>query len=470
MKSLLVGHESFRNVSQPAVLLLLTLFISATACTVPKLSTSTPTVIILSPASGSDLREGAEVVVQSTSTDAGGVARVELVVDNVVVHADAVSPAKNQVTLAQSWQATQGTHIIQVRAYNSTGTVSSPVAVSVTVTQSLVPTATATLPVPTPTPLAISPTLTTTACIDNAVFVADVTVPDRTLLAPGQPFNKVWRVRNTGCEWGEGYQLVFASGEAMTATRAFPLPSTPNAQTADLTIAMTAPTTPGTHSGIWRLRNANGQLFGTIVTVIIQVPGSTSPTTSVSTPCSGTPIVSSFTATQRIIPVFGSTTLTWGPVSNADHVQIDQGIGDVGTPGSINVAPTTSTTYTLTAFCGSQTATAQTRVVLPFAILGSVTSADTGDYTGACPKTVTFSGTITANDEGNVTYKWESSDGSNDSAVLSLAFDGPDSKTVTHTWTLGSSGKTLTDYWEHLHILSPTNVTSNNATFTLRCN
>ena len=468
MNTLLVSPVKFANVSQHAVRLLLALFVCASACTVPKLST--PTVIILSPASGSEFREGAEVVVQSSATDTGGVARVELVVDNVVIHTDAVLPAKNQVTLTQTWQATQGTHILLVRAYNASGGVSSPVAISVAVTQAITPAVTATLIVPTPTPLVVTPPLTTTACIDNAVFVADVTVPDGTLLAPGQVFNKIWRVRNTGCPWGEGYQLVFTSGEAMTATRLFPLPSTPTGQTADLLIEMTAPTTPGTHSGIWRMRNANGQLFGTIVTVIIRVLGATNPTTAVSTPCNGTPSIASFTATQRIIPVFGSTTLTWGPVTNADHVEIDQGIGDVGTPGSINVAPTSSTLYTLTAFCGSQTVIAQVRIVLPFAILGSSTSADTTDYSGTCPKTVTFSGTITANDAGNVTYKWESSDGSNDSIVLSLAFDGAGSKTVTHTWLMGSSGKTFTDYWERLHIMSPTDVTSNNATFTLRCN
>ena len=469
MKNRLVSHVNFGDITPYAILFLLALFVCTTACTVPKIG-GAPTVIILSPASGSEFSEGTDVVVQSTSTDAGGVARVELVVDNVIVHTDAVSPAKNQVTLTQTWQATQGTHIVQVRAYNATGGVSSPVAVSIAVTPASPPTATATLFAPTVTPLAASPTLTATACVDNAVFVSDVTVPDGSVLAPGQTFNKTWRVRNTGCAWGEGYQLVFSNGEAMTATRVFPLPSTPNSQTADVMVAMTAPTTPGNHSGTWRLRNPNGQLFGTMVTVVIRIPGATNPTASVSTPCNGTPVISSFTATQRIIPVFGWTTLTWGPVTNADHVEIDQGIGEVGTPGAVNVAPTSSTLYTLTAFCGSQTATAQVRIVLPYAILGTVVSADTGDYSGACPKTVTFSGTITANDAGNVTYKWESSDGSNDSAVLNLSFDGPGSKTVTSTWTLGSSGKTLTDYWEHLHTLSPTDVTSNNATFTLRCN
>ena len=456
-----------KKVNRYFALFFLALLIGTTACSVSR--ESKPTVIIVSPPSASEFREGEQVSVQSTSTDAVGVVRVELVIDNVVIANEALPSAQRQVTLTQSWQATPGPHIILVRAYNAAGDVSSPVAVSVTVAQAATPTVS--LPTPTYVPLVASSAVTATTCADNAVFVSDVTIPDGTILAPGAAFDKTWRVRNTGCSWGAGYELVFVSGEAMTSTRVIPVPEIPQSGTADLSVALTAPTVPGTHSGTWRLRNPSGTLFGTIVFVKITVPGTPSPTkTSSPTQCSGTPNISSFTASQRIIPVFGSTTLSWGPVTNADHVEIDQGIGDVATPGSINVAPTSTTTYTLTAFCGLDTATAQVRVLLPFAILGTATNADTTDYTGSCPKTVTFSGTITVNDAGTVTYKWESSDGSNDSAVLSLAFDGPDSKTVTHTWTLGSSGKTLTDYWEHLHILSPTNVTSNNATFTLRCN
>ncbi len=470
----LVCHRQAESESQDLqsqrtcwVVVLLALSIIATSCTTPQ--PSGPTAIILSPASGSEFRVGDEIAVQSTATDAVGVARVELVVDKNVVHTDAMPSARTQVTITQNWRATQGPHVLMVRAYNAAGDMSNPAAVSITVAPPATPTAT--LPPLTSTPLAAAPTGTAAACTDNAVFVADVTVPDGTLLAPGQTFNKIWRVRNTGCDWGDGYQLVFANGEAMSTTRVFPLPLTPSAQTADLLVAMTAPTTPGAHTGNWRLRNPSGQFFGTNVIVLITVLGASSTGVTPSQgACSGTPVISSFTATQRIIPVFGSTTLTWGPVTNADRIEIDQGIGAVGSPGSVNVSPTGTTTYTLTAYCGSNTATAQTRIVLPFAVLGTVTSNDTGDYTGACPKTVTFTATITANGEGNVTYKWESSDGSNDSAVQTLSFDGPEAKTVTRTLTLGASGKTLADYWLRVHTLTPTNATSNNASFTLRCN
>src|SRR5574339_101704 len=52
---------------------------------------------------------------------------------------------------------------------------------------------------------------TTFALCDNLEFVADVTVPDDTTMAPGQDFLKPWRVKNAGsCPWGDGYELVYA--------------------------------------------------------------------------------------------------------------------------------------------------------------------------------------------------------------------------------------------------------------------
>ena len=48
--------------------------------------------------------------------------------------------------------------------------------------------------------------------------------------------------------------------------------------------------------------------------------------------------------------------------SNADNAQIDNGIGGVTTPGSTTVSPTSTTTYTITASCGSTTQTAQVTI------------------------------------------------------------------------------------------------------------
>jgi hypothetical protein len=466
------SRTAAKKVNRFFALFLLALFVGTTACSV--LLRTTPSIVIVSPPSGSEFREGEEVVVESEATDSAGVVRVELVVDDRTVQTDTPPSAYTQgsFTLTQTWQATPGKHIVLVRAYNAAGTVSNPAAISVTVLQGAPPTATATLADATSVPPTVSPTAPSNVCTDSAVFVADVTVPDGTLWAAGQTYNKIWRVRNTGCPWGAGYQLVFASGEAMSTTRAIPVPNTASGATADLLVAMTAPTAPGAHNGTWRLRNASGVLFGTIVTVKINVLGQASATKpSAPTACSGTPVISSFTASQTIITALSSTTLRWGPVTNADWVEINPDIGGVAAPGSVTVAVTATTTYTLVAFCGPSTSTtAQVRILVPFAVLGSVTTANPTDITSTCPKTIDFSATITVNDAGPVTYKWESSDGSNNSSPMSITFGGAGSQTVNTTWTLGTSGKTYSDNWLRLHILSPTDVISNNATFTLRCN
>lgn len=73
--------------------------------------------------------------------------------------------------------------------------------------------------------------------------------------------------------------------------------------------------------------------------------------------CSGVPNIASFTGSPTTIIAGQSATLSWGLVSNADAVEITPGIGGVGTPGSVNVTPGTTTTYTLIARCGQNVAT-----------------------------------------------------------------------------------------------------------------
>jgi murein DD-endopeptidase MepM/ murein hydrolase activator NlpD len=49
--------------------------------------------------------------------------------------------------------------------------------------------------------------------VDDAAFVADVTIPDGTEVVAGVPFIKTWRLRNRGTStWGAGYQLAHLDG------------------------------------------------------------------------------------------------------------------------------------------------------------------------------------------------------------------------------------------------------------------
>lgn len=99
---------------------------------------------------------------------------------------------------------------------------------------------------------------------DAIDFVSDVTVPDGTDFAPGETFTKTWRLKNVGtCTWTTSYALVFSSGAAMggPASQALTSSVLPGA-TVDISVALTAPATNGTYRGNWKLRNADGVIFG----------------------------------------------------------------------------------------------------------------------------------------------------------------------------------------------------------------
>ena len=113
------------------------------------------------------------------------------------------------------------------------------------------------------------------AC-NNAIYIADLTIPDGTVLRPGEDFRKVWQIRNTGsCTWDEGYGLIFIGGDnaidpvnyEITIRADFIDPG----EDADFDIPLTAPLAEGTYQGSWRMRNDQGVFFGETVTVVFEV-------------------------------------------------------------------------------------------------------------------------------------------------------------------------------------------------------
>ncbi|MBI3173035.1 MAG: hypothetical protein HYZ25_04910 [Chloroflexi bacterium] len=112
-----------------------------------------------------------------------------------------------------------------------------------------------------PPPTRVVPTATSTC--DIAQFITDVTIPDGTVLTPGQAFTKTWRVKNVGtCSWTPSYAVVFSSGNSMNGPATQALTGNVNpGQTVDISINLTAPSTPGDYTGYWKLRNAAGVLF-----------------------------------------------------------------------------------------------------------------------------------------------------------------------------------------------------------------
>ncbi|HLF72907.1 MAG TPA: NBR1-Ig-like domain-containing protein [Anaerolineales bacterium] len=114
---------------------------------------------------------------------------------------------------------------------------------------------------PTNIPATFPPAASATPACDQAQFIRDVTIPDGTTYAPGTSFTKTWRLKNTGtCVWS-GYSLVFDSGDSMNGASPTPIGAVNPGQEVDISITLTAPATPGSYRGYWRIRNASGVLI-----------------------------------------------------------------------------------------------------------------------------------------------------------------------------------------------------------------
>jgi hypothetical protein len=164
-------------------------------------------------------------------------------------------------------------------------------------------------------------------------------------------------VRNDGnCPWNPIYQLIFTGGERMTNVNAVAVPGTAPGGSATLTVLLTAPAPPGSHGGQWQFRDAQGAAFTKAPVLTVNI------VTIAPTPVPCIPVISSFGADQTTINLGQSTTLRWGLVSNAQSVEIDNGIGGVATPGSATVTPNQTTTYTLSASCSGNVRSAQVTV------------------------------------------------------------------------------------------------------------
>ncbi|MBN1874091.1 MAG: pre-peptidase C-terminal domain-containing protein [Anaerolineae bacterium] len=104
------------------------------------------------------------------------------------------------------------------------------------------------------------------------------------ILPPNQSFVKIWRVRNSGTTtWVSGYELVFVSGNQMGAPGAVSIPAASPGQEVNLSVNMVAPSSTGSHTGYWRLRNPQGTFFGPTLFVKINVQTTSSYITVFST-------------------------------------------------------------------------------------------------------------------------------------------------------------------------------------------
>jgi hypothetical protein len=112
----------------------------------------------------------------------------------------------------------------------------------------------------------ITPTVTKTPIPCNwAEFITDVTALDGTEFFLNTSFTKTWRIKNIGsCTWTSSYRLVFANGERMGAPDLVPFTGgdVPPGSTVDISVDLKTPAAEGTYQGNFRLKAADGTLFG----------------------------------------------------------------------------------------------------------------------------------------------------------------------------------------------------------------
>lgn len=112
------------------------------------------------------------------------------------------------------------------------------------------------------------------ACL-NSKYIADITIPDGTVLKPYEKFYKVWRIQNTGfCPWDQGYGLTIWAGPSMGASAIYFSNGDQKVGaggTVDLGVEMRAPAEPGDYVAHWSMIDDQGKIFGGDFTVFIKV-------------------------------------------------------------------------------------------------------------------------------------------------------------------------------------------------------
>ncbi|MCA9874143.1 MAG: transporter substrate-binding domain-containing protein, partial [Anaerolineales bacterium] len=215
------------------------------------------------------------------------------------------------------------------------------------------------LPLPTPDPEQPTPVPPPEpVCRDAMTFVQDLNFDDENMtnppqFAPGQPFQKSWRIRNSGtCTWDSSYAFVYVGGNnpaARMGGQPQPIQGTvAPGETYDVSVDLVSPLAPGIYQGFWTMRNPAGLLFGNRVWVGIEVVGAPTPT-AVPTQTPSPDI--NFTVDRTNIRAGECVTFSWN-VNNIQAVFFyPQGANwqNYGVPGqgSSVQCPSSTTTYEL---------------------------------------------------------------------------------------------------------------------------
>ncbi len=211
------------------------------------------------------------------------------------------------------------------------------------------------LPPSEPAPDPIPPAEPPDGCIDSSEYVSDLSFDDHGLtnfpqLTSGEPFQKGWRLRNSGtCTWTTGYALTPAGGDRMGGSLVLVEDPVEPGGEYDFWADLVAPIVPGEYVGYWSMRNdQSGLLFGDRVSVAINVIPAPEPTPRpTQTPVPGI----SFAANPQTILQGQCSSLAWNTQNVQSVYLYEQGedwrLHQVAESGTQTVCPQATRTYEL---------------------------------------------------------------------------------------------------------------------------
>jgi hypothetical protein len=104
-----------------------------------------------------------------------------------------------------------------------------------------------------------------------------MTIPDGTVLSPGEVFTKTWKFLNTGtCDWNSRYSIIYLRGDRMRGSDAEIGREVAVNRRVEVSVTMVAPSQPGRYHSHWQLADRFGNPFGDVVIVDIVVANPTS--------------------------------------------------------------------------------------------------------------------------------------------------------------------------------------------------
>lgn len=219
-------------------------------------------------------------------------------------------------------------------------------------------------PTPFPPATPVAPTSTPVApptavpCVNGMRYIADLNLDDRNMtapppVAPGQAFQKGWRISNNGtCTWNSSYRLVYVSGnlpEASMGGQPTPiLGSVATRQAYDIYVNLIAPLQPNTYQGFWQMVDGQGRPFGDRIWVGIRVPV---PATATPPPTQTPSPNINFSADRTTILQGQCATLSWNVQNVRETYLYAEGeqwqFNPVPAAGTRSVCPQRTTIYSL---------------------------------------------------------------------------------------------------------------------------